>query len=203
MTFILTRLAICAAAILALSGCVTVFPKTEPEQLYRFEVAAPEAVAAKSFDVTQGQIVFNQAASSDGILTLTNGAAAYIDGARWVTPAERMFEEQLARAFMAGPARLVSPGTAGRPDWILRLEVQRFEAVYRGDPEGAPTVLVEIKASLSRNQRDGETIDRVFRAEAPTTANRVSAIVPGFNLALTTALTDLTAWVGTAGATAN
>ena len=203
MTFALTRLAACVAALLALTGCVTIFPKAEPAQLYRFEVAAPDAVATKAFEVTRGQIVFNQAASSDGILTMTNGAAAYIDGARWVTPAERMFEEQLARAFLAGPARLVPRGAAGRSAWVMRLEVQRFEAVYAGDPEGAPTILVEIRASLSRNERDGETVDRIFRAQVPAKANRVSAIVPAFDAALTSTLTDLTAWVGSAGAPAS
>ena len=46
MTFALTRLAACAVALLALAGCVTIFPKAEPAQLYRFEVAAPEVVAS-------------------------------------------------------------------------------------------------------------------------------------------------------------
>ena len=203
MTSVLTRLAACAALILALTGCVTVFPKTEPSVLYRFEVAAPDTVAAKTFDVTRGQTLFNQAASSDGILTVTNGAAAYIDGARWVTPAERLFDEQLGRAFMAGLAHLTPRGAAGRTEWVMRLEVQRFEAVYRGDPESAPTVVVEIKATLARNSRDGEILDRVFRAEVPAAANRVSAIVPAYNTALTAALTELVNWVGAAGAKAD
>lgn len=203
MTPVLTRLAACAALILSLTGCVTLFPKAEPSVLYRFEVAAPEAVSAKTFDVTRGQTTFNQAASSDGILTVTNGAAAYIDGARWVTPAERLFDEQLGRAFMAGPARLIPRGAAGRTEWVMRLEVQRFEAVYRGDPEGAPTVVVEIKATLARISRDGETRDRVFKAEVPAAANRVSAIVPAYNAALTAALTELVNWVGAAGVKAD
>jgi cholesterol transport system auxiliary component len=198
VTPVLTRLAACAALVLALTGCVTLFPKAEPSVLYRFEVAAPETVAAKTFDVTRGLTIFNQAAASDGILTVTNGAAAYIDGARWVTPAERLFDEQLGRAFMAGPARLTPRGAAGRTEWTMRLEVQRFEAVYRGDPESAPKVVVEIKATLARNRRDGEILDRVFRAEVPAEANRVSAIVTAYNGALTSTLTDLANWVGAA-----
>jgi cholesterol transport system auxiliary component len=194
------RLAALAVAAVALSGCITLFPEAEPAKLYRFEIAAPSEVADKAFDVTRGNIAFTQAAASDGILTITNGEAAYIDSARWVSPAQAMFEEQLVRAFQAGPARLVSRGAPGKAKWNLRLDVQRFETVYKGDPEGAPTVVIEIKASLARNIRDGQTADQVFRAEVPTTENRVSAIVPAYNTALTKVLGEMADWVGTVGA---
>ncbi|MBI1407865.1 MAG: ABC transporter [Caulobacter sp.] len=190
----LFRVVALTAAAVALSGCVTLFPEADPARLYRFEISAPSEVAAKSVDVTRGPINFNHAAASDGLLTVSNGELAYIDGARWAAPAEQMFEEELIRAFQAGPIRLVGPGEMGRSDWILRLDVQRFEADYRNGPEGAPTVVIEIKAAMRRNVRDGETIEQVFKAEVRAADNRVSAIVPAYSQALTRTLTDLNSW---------
>jgi cholesterol transport system auxiliary component len=194
------RLFALGVAAVALSGCITLFPEAKESKLYRFEIPAGVEVADKAFEVTRGQVAFNQAAASDGMLTITNGEAAYIDGARWVSPAEKMFEEELFRAFQSGPARLAARGQIGKSKWIMRLEVQRFEAVYKGDPESAPTITIQIKATLARNARDGQTVDEVFLAEVPAADNRVSAIVPAYNQALTKALTDLTTWVGTVGA---
>ncbi|HYE47021.1 MAG TPA: ABC-type transport auxiliary lipoprotein family protein [Caulobacter sp.] len=196
----LLRAATLAAAALALGACVTLFPEAEPAKLYRFEISAPSTVAAKTFEVTRGPIAFDRAAASDGILTVTNGELAYIDSARWAAPAQQIFEEELVRAFQAGSARLIGPGEMGRSDYILRIDVQRFEADYRAGPEGPPTVVVEIKASMRRNERGGATVERVFKAEIPTTENRVGVIVPAFSSALTQTLTDLNSWVVATGA---
>lgn len=191
----LLRHAALAIVAVALSGCVTLFPDADPSRLYRFEISAPADVSEKQIDVTRGPIVFNGAAASDGILTVSNGELAYIDGARWAAPAQQMFQEELVRAFQAGRARLIGPGEIGHSDWILRLDVQRFEVDYRNGPEAAPTVVIEIKAAMTRNMRDGDTVERVFKAEVRAADNRVSAIVPAYNTALTTTLTDLNSWV--------
>ena len=81
----------------------------------------------------------------------------------------------------------------------MRLDVQRFEADYRNGPEAAPVVLVEIKVALTRNVRDGETFETVLKSEVQAADNRVSAIVPAFNAALTKSLTDLNSWVVATG----
>jgi len=191
----LLRLAAVTAAAVTLSGCITLFPEAEPARLYRFEIDAPSDVAAKTFDVARGPIAFERAAASDGILTISNGQVAYIDSARWVAPAQQLFEEQLVRAFQAGPARLIGRGETGKSDYIMRLDVQRFEVVYGADPEGAPTVVVEIKAAMKRNERGGQTFERVFRADIQASDNRVSAIVPAFNKGLDQTLGDLNSWI--------
>ena len=195
----LFRIAVLTAAAVALSGCISLFPEAEPAKLYRFEISAPSEVAAKTFEVTRGPIAFDRAAASDGIVTVTGGSIAYIDSARWVAPAQQIFEEELVRAFQAGPARLIGRGEVGKSDWLMRLDVQRFEADYRNGPEGAPVVLVEIKVALTRNVRDGQTFETVLRSEVQAADNRVSAIVPAFNQALTKSLTDLNSWVVATG----
>ena len=195
----LFRIAVTTAAAVALSGCISLFPEAEPAKLYRFEIAAPPEVAAKTFEVTRGPIAFDRAAASDGILTVTNGAVAYLDSARWVAPAQQIFEEELVRAFQAGPARLIGRGEVGKSDWLMRLDVQRFEADYRSGAEAAPVVVVEIKVALTRNVRDGQTFETVLKSEVQAGDNRVSAIVPAFNQALTQSLTDLNSWVVATG----
>lgn len=195
----LLRFGALAAAAVTLSGCISLFPEAEPAKLYRFEISAPSEVAAKTFEVTRGPIAFDRAAASDGILTVTNGSIAYIDTARWAAPAQQIFEEELVRAFQAGPARLIGRGEVGKSDWLMRLDVQRFEADYRNGPEGAPTVVVEIKVALTRNVRDGQTFETVLKSEVQASDNRVGAIVPAFNQALTKSLTDLNSWVVATG----
>lgn len=187
------------ALAVALSGCITLFPEAEPAKLYRFQITAASEVAAKTFDVTRGPIAFDRVAASDGIVAVTGGTIQYIDGARWAAPAQQIFEEELVRAFQAGPARLIGRGEMGQSDWLMRLDVQRFEADYRNGPEGAPIIVVEIKVALTRNVRDGKTFETVLKTEVQATENRVGAIVPAFDSAVTKTLTDLNSWVVTTG----
>lgn len=195
----LFRAAAVTAVAVALSGCITLFPEAEPAKLYRFEISAPSEVAAKTFTVTRGPIAFDRAAASDGIIAVTNGQVQYIDSARWAAPAQQIFEEELVRAFQAGPARLIGRGEVGKSDWLMRLDVQRFEADYRNGPEGAPVVVVEIKVALTRNVRDGDTFETVIKTEVQASENRVGAIVPAFNGALTKNLTELNSWIVATG----
>ncbi|HEY9218983.1 MAG TPA: ABC transporter, partial [Phenylobacterium sp.] len=121
----LIRPLLAAAAALALSGCISLLPKTDPAQLYRFG-AVPQAAGAAS---SSGQIGilkprsgFTQAAAGDRILTVTNGQAAYIAAARWVAPASVLFEEAVANAYDSNPgaARLVTRGEVARADLVMR-----------------------------------------------------------------------------------
>jgi cholesterol transport system auxiliary component len=190
------RLAAIVAGAVMLSGCITLFPESEPARQYVLDLPAPE-LADKAFDVARGPIAFTRAGAGDGILTVENGQASYIDGARWVVPARQMFEEQVHIAFRAGPARLTPRGAAGQAKWFLRLDVTQFEVDYRA---GAPIVVVEIKAILTRNTRDGQTSEEIFRAEAPAGSNNVGAIVAAYEQALGKTLGDLVGWVSTVGA---
>ncbi|HWU13131.1 MAG TPA: ABC transporter, partial [Caulobacter sp.] len=80
----LRSLAVTAAA-LALTGCISLFPKSEPAGLYRFGHAAAESsrpASDKSFGVFKTPTVFTRAAMSDRLLSVTHGEAAYIADAR-------------------------------------------------------------------------------------------------------------------------
>jgi cholesterol transport system auxiliary component len=200
----LRSLALAAAAV-ALTGCISLFPKSEPAGLYRFGHAAAESsrpASDKSFGVYKTPTVFTRAAMSDRLLSVTNGEAAYIADARWVSPAIVLFDEAVARAFEsdASPARLVTRGEALKASMALRLEVRSFETDYVDGPKAAPDVLVEIRAVTTRSNDRALLGDKVFVARVKAADNRLSAIIPAYDQTVGQALSEIVDWVGETGA---
>jgi len=194
-----------AVAAVALTGCISLFPKTKPAGLYRFGHAAVESsrpVTEKSFGVYKTPTVFTRAAMSDRLLSVTNGEAAYISDARWVSPAIVLFDEAVARSFEAdgSQARLVTRGEALKAAMALRLEVRSFETDYVDGPKAPPEVLVEIRAVMTRSNDRALLGDKVFVARVKAADNRLSAIVPAYDQAVGQALSEIVDWVGEAGA---
>ncbi len=194
-----------AAAALALNGCITLLPKTEPVGLYRFgvePVAAAKGPPGALFGVFKTPTVFTRASAGDRLLTITNGEAAYIAGARWVSPASILFDEAVARAFEADPgrARLIGRGEVAKADLVLRLEVRSFETAYVNGPKAAPEVLVQVRGVINRNNDRALVGDQVFEARVKASSNRVSSIVEAYDSATAKVLTDLTGWVSASGA---
>ncbi len=200
--------AIAATAItlsLTLGGCISLFPKAKPASLYRFgheAVASSAPATEKSFGVYKTPTVFTRAAMSDRLLSVTNGEAAYIGDARWVSPAIVLFDEAVARAFEAdnSRARLVTRGETAKASVALRLEVRSFETDYLNGPKAPPEVLVEIRAVLTRSNDRALLGDKVFVARVKTSENRLSAIVPAYDQATGQVLSEIVTWVSEAGA---
>jgi cholesterol transport system auxiliary component len=205
------RLAVCAGlgAGLMLSGCVTLLPKSAPVQLYRFDVAEPgqgdqSAANSTAFWVHRAPTSFARGAEGDQILTITGDQAAYIAGARWVAPAGALFDDAESHAFdrSGGPARLGRRGEAGAAALNLRLDVETFEARYVDGAGAAPTIVVQVRASLDRAADRSPVASRMFESRKKAASNNVSAIVPQFDAALTDALGQIVTWTNTEGAAA-
>jgi cholesterol transport system auxiliary component len=184
-----------------LPGCISVFPKSEPAQLYRFGTTAPQVqnttTAEPAFNVVLGDTGFEHAAAGDRILTVTGTQAAYIKDARWVTSSKQLFDSALHHAFDAdpGPARLVGSGAIGRTDYLLTLDVRTFEARYHNGQDSAPEIAVEVRAILESTQDQTAAADRVFKTSITASDNRVSAITEAFDQAVSQVLGNLVAWV--------
>ena len=106
----LLRLAGVAACALALSGCISLLPKTKPSHLYRFgQPAGSQAMTAApgQVGVFRTNATFQRESAGDGILTITNGQAAYISETRWVAPAAILWDEAVLATF----------GRRGRCGW--------------------------------------------------------------------------------------
>ncbi|HEX5379695.1 MAG TPA: ABC-type transport auxiliary lipoprotein family protein, partial [Phenylobacterium sp.] len=114
--------------------------------------------------------------------TVTGSEIAYVADARWTAPAATLFEEAVGRAFtrQTGPVRLAARGDPGRAPYALRLDVERFEAVYDRGGKAAPDIRIEVHAVLVRSADRVVVRDEVLSAHARASDNRVSAIVEGF-----------------------
>ncbi len=200
------RLGGLALLAVSLSACISLFPKADPAQLYRFDGEPPSAEQSAGRPATRFGVVraggsFARAASGDRILSVTGAQAAYIAQSRWVSPAVTLFDEALALAFdnNAGAARLVSRGEAAKADYSLRVDVTRFEAVYDQGPKAAPMIVVSLRVALTKADRTLAGSD-LIEAQVRASDNRVSAIVEAFDQAVGQALNGLVAWTNRTGA---
>jgi len=193
----LLRLTAVGACALALSGCISLLPKSKPVQLYRFSrpAAAAAAPTADTVGVFRANGVFQGESAGDRLLTISGGKAAYVAQARWVAPASVLFDEALLSAFDANPGttRLISRGEQGKADYALRIDVRNFETDYDAGPNNAPTVVVRIRAALAKADRTN-TGQVILESRVEATDNRVTAIVAAYDKALGDVLGKLVAW---------
>lgn len=193
------RLLICVVtASLALGGCVSLFPKAKPSQLYRFD--APAAAASEvnpPLSVLRGPSGFTRSAASDRILTLNGAEASFIKSARWEAPAAILFDEAVVEAFDASPqVRLFTRGEPTATDTVLRTDVRTFEARYLQGAEAAPTAVVEVRATITSARNPDIVSSRLFRAEQPASENRVGPIVAAYDAAVDKVLAEIVQWTG-------
>ena len=191
-----------AAAVLAiaLSGCISVLPKSKPSQLYRFGMGEADATSPPGGQgpisgVVLQNVSFPRAAGGDQILTMTGGQAAYIGESRWISPAQVLFQEAVQHSFEthAHRTRLLSRGEIGAASAFLRLEVRSFEARYDQGSAAAPLVAVAVLARMSA--LDGQVVgEQLFHAETRAADNRVGPITRAFDAGVEKVLGDITNW---------
>jgi cholesterol transport system auxiliary component len=195
----LFRLAGATLTALALSGCVSLLPKSKPAHLYRFG----QPLAAEALQAPQGAVGVFRAASSfqresagDRLLTVTDGKAAYVAETRWVAPAAVLWDEAVLAAFDAdhGPVRIISRGEPATADYVLRLDVRNFEAVYDRGAKAAPEVVVRVRAAITGGKDRSLISDKIFETRVRAAENRVSAIVPAYDRAVADVMAQVVAW---------
>ena len=196
----LLRLAAIGACALALSGCISLLPKSKPAQLYRFgaaPAAAPTAARPNAVAVFRTNGSFQGESADDRILTVTGGRAAYIAQSRWVAPAEILFNEAVANAFDASPVRLIARGQQGKFAYALRTDVRSFEVRYDQGANAAPTIVVRLHAAVTRSDQSSVG-EEDFEARVPAADNRVGEIVAAYNKAVADVVGKLVTWTETA-----
>lgn len=181
----------------ALSGCA-LLSTPDPVQLYRFGETggAPMAAAVSApVQVRLRAVEFPAASRGDRILGVTGVEAAYIGGARWVSPAQQLYAQSIESAFagQARTVRLIGQRELTPTTRVLDIDVRSFEARY--DQGGAvPVVTVSARARLLRFPERTVLAEEVFTFEESAGENRVSSIVAAFD-AVTGALnTRIVAW---------
>jgi len=188
-----------ASAALALSGCISLLPKSKPAHLYRFG----QPTAALAAEAPQGSVgvfrtnaTFQRESAGDRLLTVTDGKVAYIAETRWVAPAAVLWDQAVLAAFDAdpGPTRLISRGEPAAADYVLRLDVRNFETVYEHGPKAAPTVVVRVRAALTRGTDRSQVVEKIVEKRATAASNRVGSIVPAYDKAVGEVLAEIVAW---------
>ncbi len=187
-----------------LGGCISLFPKTKPSQLYSFgapATAAPSAPVGSRFTVRLAPIGFPVPAAADRILTMNGEEAAYVAGGRWVTAAANLFETAVVQTFDArgAAARLVARRELVPTNYVLKLDVRRFEARYEQGVTAAPTVRVEVYAALDNPSDATRDRERIFVERVPASDNRMGAIVAAYDQAVGKACAELVDWVNARG----
>ena len=192
----LTRLAVVAAAAMALSACA-LLSTPDPVQAYRFGMppGGGAATLASPVQVTLRRVEFPEAVEGDKLLGVTGTEAAYIAGARWVSPAADLYMESLENAFAAQATRvrLIGSRELTRGERTLDVDVRSFEARYEA-PGLAPTIVVTAQVRLLAMPDRTVAAERLFTVEQPASENRVGAIVEAFDLATRDINTQIVAW---------
>jgi cholesterol transport system auxiliary component len=203
---ILKRVAVIAAAAGLTAGCA-LLSTPDPVQMYRFGAseagmqAAPPAPTGALRPVSMRRIEFSEAARGDRILAITGTEAAYLGGARWVSPADQLFTEALLGAFsdQSRNTRLIGPREFSRSALSLDINVRSFEARYAY--EGAVPVAHIVARARLLQFPDREVVDeRLFNVSVPASDNRVSAIVAAFDAASADVSAQIVDWTDAAAA---
>ena len=195
----LARLSAVAVTAVALSGCISLFPKSKPAQLYRFDYAktaeAPTPPGSTLVGILKLNSSFTKAATGDRILTVTSGSdVAYIAEARWASPASVLFDEAVDRAFLANPnVRLINRGEVGKADYVMKLDVTRFEVDYAA-PKSTPEVVVSVTGTLTRSSDRTLVSEQTFTRKVRSGGDRQAAIIGAFGTATEGVLDDVVAW---------
>lgn len=198
------NLALAAVAAVSLSGCA-LLSTPDPVQLYRFGDATGPATSAVAspVQVKLRAVEMPQASGSDRLLGVTGTQAAYIAGARWVSPALMLYTDALESSFasQARTVRLIGRRELTPTTRLLDIDVHAFETRY--DYAGAaPTVVVTARARMLRFPERTVVAEETFTVSQPAGENRVSAIVEAYDVATRDINTRIVGWAD-ANATTN
>lgn len=192
-------LAVAALAAVSLSGCA-LLSSPDPVQLYRFGDAgdALTTSAAEPIQVKLRALELPQASQGDRLLSLTGSEAAFIAGARWVSPAVMLYSDALEASFasQARAVRLIGRRELTQTTRLLDIDVRQFETRY-DYTGGTPTVVITARARLLRFPERTVVAEQAFSVSQPAGDNRVSAIVEAYNVATRDMNAQIVAWTDT------
>jgi cholesterol transport system auxiliary component len=198
------------AALLALglAGCTGNLLRSDAPAAQTYRLAAPAVAAAPAGPALPLALVVQRPRAPGALDTerVAVGAAGnrfdYYSAARWAEPAPQMVQQQLVAALSAtgrfGGGVFAAPARVPA-EMSLDVELRRFEAVTSGADAtaagAAPTVHVQVQASLVDSRRGALVTSFVAEAAVPATANRMSAVVAAFDQATSQVLRDVVAGV--------
>ncbi len=184
---------------LALPGCISVLPETEPDTLYRLETVdlrgAGPADGAET--VIVGRLAAPRGLAGDRIAIQRGERIGYMSGAAWLTPAPDLLHTALVDAFhTVAPAVAPAEATDGVASrFTLDLQLRHFEAVYDNGDGAAPLTRIGLRARIIDRDTRELLGARTFEVEPRASENRQAAIVNSFSRGTGTVARELAQWV--------
>lgn len=187
-------------AALALSGCVTLLPKTKPVQMYRFgydaqlqdkdtrplhHTAYPLQPAALAF----GTLIFPQESAGDRVTTVEGNEISYVADARWASPAQGLFNQAISEGFARSSEHITlqSRGPGPAP-YRVDITVRKFETTYS---HNKPMVTIAFDARIIRLSDRSIVGQGLISSEVPVRKNDMGDIIEGYNIATVRAVDSL------------
>jgi len=197
------RAMLAGAAVLSLSGCggnLLGLGPGEPPQLYIFKPVLPAPTNPSGAPVSWALAVAIPDAVADLdsdrlALTRTGTTMDYYANASWPDRLPLLVQSALIAAFQDS-GRMPAVGReqdALRADYVLITDIRDFAAHY-SDPNGAPTVGVEIMAQMATAHGRKVVASLKATQTAPASANSVDAAVEAYDTAFGAALAQIVAW---------
>lgn len=155
-------------------------PSADGEPALAWAISVPRPRASSSLDTQRIAVV------------LPGHRFDYLADARWADAAPQMVQQMLV-ATLGPPGRFstaVAAPSRVPVDLLLDTELRRFEAVYASVDE-APTVVVEMQASLVDGRKGTRVASFESRAEVTAARNDRSAIVAAFEQATGRVVADI------------
>ena len=185
---------------LACTGCAgsLLGPTGEAPEVYRLELADAAGGAAR-LPLALGVARPRAAVSLDTeriAVVQPDSRFDYFTGVRWSEPAPQMLQALVVRALQSdGRYEVVVAAPSRVPaDLLLDLELRRFEAVYAPGAD-APSVRVEIQATLVDPRQVRRVSSFVASSELPAASNSRGAVLEAFERATGEAVLALAAWL--------
>ena len=185
---------------LACTGCAgsLLGPTGEAPEVYRLELADAAGGAAR-LPLALGVARPRAAISLDTeriAVVQPDSRFDYFTGVRWSEPAPQMLQALVVRVLQSdGRYEVVVAAPSRVPaDLLLDLELRRFEAVY-APGAGAPSVRVEIQATLVDPRQVRRVSSFVASSELPAASNSRGAVLEAFERATGEAVHALAVWL--------
>jgi cholesterol transport system auxiliary component len=188
------------AAAVPLAGCVTLLPKTNPVQMYRFgyDVQKVDKIQGRPAQAIYGlqpvalafgTVEFPQESAGDRIATVEGNQISYVADARWASPAQAMFNQAISEGFARSSENITlqarGPGPA---PYRVDITVRKFETSYT---HNKPVVTIVFDTRLIRMSDRTVVGQGLITSEVPVRRNDMTSIVEGYNVATVRAVDSL------------
>jgi len=128
------------------------------------------------------------------VVRLAGDELQYLHGARWSRPAPELLQEALLHVLEDSGRALVARQDSGlAADWLLDLDLRRFEADYRQG--SVPTIEIVVSAKLLNRQDKSIIAWHILSHSEPAQASSTQAIINAFDEGLSRMSLKLAEWI--------